>query len=369
MRTLSRHLVLILVLTGLVADAPAQDRARAGYKQFNLVSDIAGVAPKRDRRLVNPWGISASPTGPWWISDNESSVTTAYNRVGVPVRNQNSKFDVAIPSPANQRGEGKPTGIVYNPTDDFVLIGDFSAPARFIIVTEEGLITGWNSNLSDGVALTMVDNSGAGAKYTGVALLTGQAGSVLAVANFAQGVVELYDRDLQLTRVFMDDTVGEDYAPFNVQNVDGFLYVAFALRSDDGDEVAGPGLGFVDVYTPDGEFQYRFVTHGVLNAPWAIVHAPSNFGDFSGAILVGNFGDGRISAFDEGTGELLGQLSNKRGEPLEIEGLWGLAFGNGAEAGRTNWLYFAAGIDDEAHGLFGRITAQSQASTLIAEPR
>jgi uncharacterized protein (TIGR03118 family) len=327
---------------------------------MNLVSDVASEAPKRDKRLVNPWGIAAGPTGPFWIANNETGVLTAYNRAGVPVRDGNTKYTVAIPLGPDQRGQGRPTGAVYNGTNGFVLVGDFSAPATYLIVTENGMITGWNDDVTGDAAVVMLDNSATGAQYTGVTLITGKSGPQLAVANFAQGTVDIYDSNLQLVISARDDSVDEGFSPFNVANVDGMLLVSYAKRSAEGDEEAGPGLGFVDVFTPDGLFVRRFAEHGTLNAPWAIVRAPGDFGEFSGALLVGNFGDGRINAFNPLTGELLGQLEDRRGEPIEIEGLWGLAFGNGDIAGRTNWLYFTAGIDDEAHGLFGRISAQSQ---------
>lgn len=359
-RYLTSTLITILA-AGLLAAAPIANSQNApGYKKMNLVSDIAGVAPKRDKRLVNPWGIVAGPSGPLWVSNEESHLLTGYNRAGVAVRNQDGKLSVDVPNASNQRGEGRPTGIVYNGTDDFTLVGDFSAPATFIVVTLDGLITGWNADLSPENALVMLDNSASGAVYTGAALASGQAGTVLAVANFTKGTVDIYDTHMQLIKSVRDERTGDGFAPFNVQNIDGQLYVAFAKRNDEGEEEPGPGLGYVDIFTADGDFVREFASEGTLNAPWAIVRSPADFGEFSNSILVGNFGDGRITAFDPQTGEFRGQIDNRRGEPLEIEGLWGLAFGNGGDAGRTNWLYFTAGIDSEVHGLFGRISAQSQ---------
>jgi uncharacterized protein (TIGR03118 family) len=349
--------VLFSAVALVLNPVSAYPQGQAGFKQRNLVSDVAGLAVKRDRNLVNPWGMAASPTGPIWIANEESGVSTVYDSHGKAVRDGQRKIVVAIPGAAGDRSSGKPTGIVFNGTQDFtVTLNGVSGPATFIFVSLDGLITGWNSTVSPDTAVILIDNSGTGAAYTGVTLVTTTTGSFLVLANFAQGTVDVYDSNLALVTRMSDPDLPEGFAPFNVRNINGMIFVAFAKRGEDGEDEPGPGLGFVDIFDLNGTMLRRFASQGTLNAPWGMAVAPIGFGEFGGNLLVGNFGDGRINVFDINSGELVGQLKDRRGREIEIEGLWDLLFGNGGGAGRTTTLFFTAGLDDEEHGLFGSIT-------------
>jgi len=333
---------------------PAQE-----YTRVNLVSDIAGVARFTDPNLVNPWGLVASKTSPFWISDNNGNVSTLYNAEGqaFPVGNP---LVVTIPSPTAPTG-GTPTGVVFNGTGDFVISqGPKSGAALFLFATEDGTILGWNPNVSLKNAVIAKDNSGLGAVYKGLAIASTAKGNFIYATNFNAGVVEMYDKSFTLVKTFTDANVDANFAPFGIQNINDELWVTFALQKlpDKHDDQAGPGNGYVDVFDTEGNMIRRFATKGTLNSPWGLVLAPVNFGKFSGHLLVGNFGDGRINAFDAVGGGFAGQFTDPQGNPLTINGLWALRFGGGsANNGRTNQLFFTAGIADESHGLFGFIHA------------
>jgi uncharacterized protein (TIGR03118 family) len=316
------------------------------FKVTNLVSDGAVPAVTIDPDLVNPWGVSYGPTGPFWVSDNGTSVSTLYNGAG-------TKLGLTVSIPPTDSG---PTGQVFNGTTGFQVGG---AKPLFLFATEAGTIAGWAPAFGT-TAATAVDNSGASANYKGLALGTGGGVSVLYAANFHSGQVESYsDTFAPLSFGFTDPTIASGYAPFNVQVLGGEVYVAYAKQDAAGeDEVAGAGLGYVDVFTLDGTLIRRIASQGdAVNAPWGLAIAPSNFGSFAGALLVGNFGDGTISAFDRTNGDFLGRLRGTDGAPLSIDGLWALLPGNGGLAGSTHNIFFSAGIEDEAHGLFGSLTA------------
>ncbi len=394
MRDLHRRKRMVLAcVAGLMATifSVAITPAAAQYKQTNLVSDVPNIAATTDTNcggaesspcLVNPWGIVASTTSPFWISDNGTGFSTLYTGTGVQI-----PLVVTIPTPNGGSGPAKPTGIVFNNTTDFVVTdGANSAPAAFIFATEDGTISGWSPTVDRTHAILQVDNSspggpnglGLGAIYKGLANGYDGTRNLLFATNFRDGVVEVYDYDsvnqkLRFVKWFTDERItpdasGSGFAPFGIRNINGLLFVTFALQdADKEDDVAGPGLGFIDVFDMSGKQLTRFATGGPLNAPWGLAVAPGDFGRFSTRLLVGNFGDGRISAYDmflgHGFFRLLrglfrGQLRDSTGKPLAIDGLWGLTFGNGAAAGLTNELFFTAGIQDEAHGLFGKITAQ-----------
>jgi uncharacterized protein (TIGR03118 family) len=264
---------------------------------------------------------------------------------------------------ATEGEELGPTGVVFNPSAGFqVSLGGVSASSVFIFATTEGTIQGWSPDVDPRSAVVAIDNSRRGSAYTGLAIADTEAGMRLYAANFSGASVDVYDDTFAPAAglapdAFRDPSLPAGYAPFGIQQLDGAIYVAYALQNEEGDEeVPGPGNGFVDVYTLDGALIQRVASGGDLNAPWAMVHAPSGFGPFGGALLIGNFGDGRITAFDRDDFGRLGQLETGPRDPIEIEGLWGLAFGNGRDAGETSELFFAAGIDDETHGLFGTIT-------------
>ncbi|GCE06623.1 hypothetical protein KDAU_39520 [Dictyobacter aurantiacus] len=337
---------------------------RGFYQQTNLVSDIAGVARFLDPNLVNSWGISHGPIGPWIVSDNGTGVATSYlgNGKAFPVGNP---LVIKIPPPNGSPigTTATPTGNVFNNTNDFVISANGkSRPSKFIFATEDGTISGWNPQVDPTNAILKVDNS-PGAVYKGLAIGHTSSGNFLYAANFRSGNVDMFDGNFNLVHSFTDSQLAADcplsnqcFAPFGIQNINGKIFVSFALQdAAKHDDVAGPGNGFVDVFNTDGMFLRRLISDGVLNSPWGMTLAPKDFGPFSNDLLVGNFGDGHINAFNPRTGTFLGPLNNKFGAPIVINGLWGLAFGNGALAGPRNTLFFAAGIADEAHGLFGAI--------------
>lgn len=323
--------------------------SRAQYFQRNLVSDLSADAPKTDSNLVNPWGIVHPPTGPWWVSNNGTGTSTLYNGEGGAL-----PLVVNIPGPGGS-GSGTPTGVVFNGTTDFAV--GMGSPSHFIFATEDGTIAAWSSGTN---AALKVDNSASMAVYKGLTIASNSGANYLYVANFHAGTVEVYDTNWNLVTLsagaFMDGTLPAGYAPFNIQNINGKIYVAFAKQdADQHDDVAGAGFGFVTVFDPAGNVLSRLEHGDWFNAPWAMVLAPAHFGPFSNDLLVGNFGSGQIAAFDPASGEFLGFLRS-RGREIAIDGLWGLGFGNGASAGPVNALYFAAGINDESDGLFGVIT-------------
>ena len=331
--------------------------AAAQYQQHNLVSDIPLLADHLDPNLVNPWGISSSPTSPFWISDNGTGVTTLYNGSGVP-----QALVVTIPPPAGGTPPSAPTGQVFASGLGFNLVGSTS-PALFIFATEDGTISGWNAAAGTN-AIRKVDNSGAGAIYKGLAIGNNGSANFLYAANFHAGTIDVFDTGFApatLASYFTDPNLPSGFAPFNIQNINGNLYVTYAKQDALGqDDVAGAGNGFVDVYDTNGNLVRRLISNGSLNSPWGLALATANFGAFSNNLLVGNFGDGLINAFDPTTGAFLGSLEDSNGDPISIQGLWGLKFGNGGVGFDPNTLYFTAGIPGdgqvEDHGLFGSIS-------------
>jgi uncharacterized protein (TIGR03118 family) len=345
-----------LVSLTLIAPLPAY----AIYVQENLVSDVPGLATFTDSDLVNPWGMAHSATSPWWISNAGTGVSTLYDAQGV----KNPNRIVTIPPPPGGAPPSAPTGQVFNASPGFVL--NNGTKASFLFATEGGTLAGWNNGLGNN-AVTVVDNSGADASYKGLAIGNNGTADFLYAADFHNAKVDVFDTNFApatLGGSFTDPNLPAGYAPFGIQNILGNIYVTYALQdAAAADEVAGPGLGYVDEFDANGNLVRRFASAGSLNAPWGIALAPMDFGPFSGDLLVGNFGDGRINAFDPTTTAFLGQLHDMNG-PLEIEGLWGIAFGNDGTAGLANVLYFTAGIDDEEHGLFGKVESVPEPSTL-----
>jgi uncharacterized protein (TIGR03118 family) len=358
--------------------------------QTNLVSDLPGVAQQLDPNLVNPWGISESPStatrpgSPFWISDNNAGVSTLYNTAGVP-----QSLIVSIPAPGDPLGaSGTPTGTVFNGSGGFAVSGvasDGTTPATgsavFLFATEDGTIVGWNRNVNPTgldptkagtYGIIAVDNSANpsaanGAVYKGLAIATdSNSRTLLYAANFRSGKIDVFDTSFHsatglAANAFTDPKLPKGYAPFDVQTIGSKIYVTYALQnSEKHDDVAGPGHGFVDVFNLDGSAgldkgNMRLISRSPLNSPWGLAIAPSTFGNLSGSLLVGNFGDGRINAFDPTTGKFLGKLTDPDGEPIQINGLWGLKVGNGGNGGDANTVYFTAGIFDESHGLFGSL--------------
>jgi uncharacterized protein (TIGR03118 family) len=378
----------LLLLSGLAfsffVSSPRQTAHASGsqgfYQQTNLVSDIAGVALFTDPNLVNAWGLSHPPTGPWWISDNGTGFSTLYNGNGrgFPV---GSPLVVTIAPPGGSPAgtTAAPTGNIFNPVnstnpDDFVVKeGKASGPSIFMFATEDGTISGWNpgvdlTNTILGVDRSTVSQGGfVGAVYKGLAFGQSGGNDFIYATNFRFGQVEMFNSNFQLKGSFTDSQLANTcplpnqcFAPFGIQNIGGNLYVSFALQdAAHHDDAHGPSRGFVDVFDTNGNLIKRLISRGTLNSPWGLALAPANFGQFSNDLLVGNFGNGRINAFDPNTGALLGQLRNQKGLIISINGLWGLAFGNGKTAGPTNSLFFTAGINDEANGLFGKIESEN----------
>ncbi len=346
------------------------------YQRTNLVSDLAGVANFQDPNLVNAWGLSHSPTSPWWVSDNGTGFATVYQGNGRAFP-AGAPLVVTIPPPAGSPAgtTAAPTGNVFNGTNDFAVPVPQSAaskPSIFIFATEDGTISGWNPTVDATHAILAVDRSGVsqggftGAVYKGLALAQTSSGNFLYATNFRFGQVEQFDDHFKFVNHFTDPQLSSDcpiagppaqcFAPFGIQNIGGKLFVTFALQNaQHHDDVAGAGNGFVDIFNTDGTLFKRLISNGQLNSPWGLALAPENFGRFSDDLWVGNFGDGHINVFNPVTGAFLGQPIDEFGDPIAIDDLWGLAFGNGELAGPRNTLFFTAGIADEGHGLFGSI--------------
>lgn len=342
-------ITIMLVIQGCKKNPPLP--LIKDFQQVNLVANNDEYKPARvDPAFINGWGIAFSGTGIAWVSSEGTGVSEVWDKMGTEIRPA-----VAIPSPGDAAMGGHPSGQVFNGTPDFKLAN--GNPARFIFAGLDGVISGWNGANSAEVA---IDDSKSHAVYTGIALASVDGNNFLYVANFSAGKIDVYDKDwAEVEKPFKDPHLPAGYAPFNIQNVGGKLYVMYAKVGPDGEEMKGTGLGFVDIYTPNGTLEKRFASGGALNAPWGVTAAPPEFwgpdSDLTNAILVGNFGDGRINVYDW-SGKFLGPLRLKE-KPLEIDGLWGISFAPAtATTVNPGWLYFAAGPDDEEDGLFGYIT-------------
>jgi uncharacterized protein (TIGR03118 family) len=298
-----------------------------------------------DPKLINPWGLTYGPQTYFWGANNGSGTSTVYDGTGALM--PTPPLVVTIP-PAAGGSQGSPTGLVSNSTTAFN--GD-----KFIFASLDGTVSGWASGAS---ATLRMDNSASGAAYTGLAIGNVGSANYLYAANFAAGTVDVLDASYAHSNLgssaFKDPTLPAGYSPFNIQALGGLLYVAYAQHLPSINVgISGTGLGYVSVFNMNGSFAKRLVSQGWLDAPWGLALAPSGLAGFAGALLVGNFGDGRISAYDSGTGAPLGQLVDVSGTPVVIDGLWALAFGNGSKAGSTDLLYFTAGPQGGTHGLFG----------------
>ncbi len=324
-----------------------QPKTLKDFTQVNLVGNNGEYDPARiDPLLVNAWGIAISPTGTFWISGEGGGISAVYNSLGAQVLP-----DVMIPT-VNAANGGHPTGQVFNAGLGFRLLN--GNPARFIFAGADGVISGWNGGPA---AIAKITDPGEA--YLGITIANDGADKFLYVANFSENKIEVFDTAWhEVNRDFHDPNLPSGYAPFNIQQIDNMLYVMYAKQGADGEEEVGPGNGYVDIFNSNGSLDRRFISRGQLNAPWGIAKAPAGFwGDeaIAGRILVGNFGDGHINAYDA-NGNFVGQL-RKSGNPIVIEGLWGLSFAPAtATSVNPNWLYFAAGPDDELEGLFGYIT-------------
>jgi uncharacterized protein (TIGR03118 family) len=346
--------------------APAGAQMSA-YRQINLVSDQSGHAALTDPDLVNAWGLAASPGtdatpgSPMWVADNGSDKTTLYAAGSTP------ESVTKVPLTVNITGAA-PTGAVFNTDSSAFAVSDsqeHSASSLFIFDTENGTIDGWNpavgaTGSGPSTVTEVARDNGANAVYKGLAEAQASDGQTyLYATNFRSGRVEVYDSTFTPVELpgglFVDPRLPTGYGPFGIAEINGLLYVTFAQQDATlHDDVAGRGHGFVDVFTNDGAFVRRLVTRGQLDSPWGLALAPGSFGRFGGDLLVGNFGNGHINAYDPSTGGYQGQLRGPAGRPVVIDGLWGLRFGNG-NAAKTGELLFSAGPDDESHGLFGKI--------------
>ncbi len=338
------------------------------FVQTNLVSDGFVPAARIDPNLINPWGISDFRGGPFFISDNGSGMASSFSGQGRPIPAAGANA-ITIAAPPGQDTPAAPTGQVFNNTLRGFTISDgtHSAPSLFLFATEDGTISGWNPAVNLGRSVIAVDHSqgGAGAVYKGLAIGTNGQGTFLYAANFRSGQVEMYDQHFHQVGSFTDPNLPVGYAPFNVQVLQGRLFVTFALQdAAKHDDVAGAQHGFVDEFNLNGQMLARVASGGPLNSPWGLDIAPSGFGPFGGDLLVGNFGDGTIHAFDLRTDMLAGVLQGADGKPLVIGDLWALTNGTGGVfGGNPRDVFFSAGVQDEAHGLFGSLSPGQTSGT------
>ncbi len=376
MRDRSRFIVTIFTMTLVIVIALVCGGQRAlvtasnmlpgpsqFYLQHNFISDGFVPADHIDSNLVNAWGLVSGPTTPWWIADNQTGKTTLFNVAGNAIV---TEFTV----PGAGGAQGNPTGLVFNGGTGFVVNNGVGAPAaaRFIFSSEDGTLSAFKG----APIVTVVPNAQApahGAIYKGLAIDSATAGHFLYATDFHNGKVDIFDSSFHAVNIpgsFTDPNIPAGFAPFGIQNINGTIYVTYALQDEDKvDDVAGPGNGFVDAYDTSGNLIRRVVSAGELNSPWGLALAPAGFGRFSGDLLVGNFGNGRIHAFDPeqlteaGEFEAVGLLHSAAGKPVVIDGLWALQFGHGTSAssanGTTNTLFFTAGPNDEGDGLFGSL--------------
>jgi uncharacterized protein (TIGR03118 family) len=342
----------VVLVGGVAAAAEAREQANP-YTVHALVSDDPSVpAPATDTNLVNGWGLSAGPTTPWWAANNGTNTSTLYSGTGSKVA-----LTVAV--------AGGPTGTVYNgsATDFVVSQNGKSGAARFLFATEAGTVVGWSPTVNGTAAVTGADRSSGGAIYKGLATVNDR----LYATDFHNARVDVFDSSFGLVALpgaFVDSKVPKGFAPFGIQAIGGNIFVTYAKQDAAAkDDVAVPGQGYVDEFTPDGKLIASVVNsqkkNAPLNAAWGLAMAPTGFGNFAGDLLVGNFGNGRVSAYAQSGSKWVykGQLRVAAGTPIEIPGLWAIAFGNGSAAGPTTTLYFLSGPADEKHGLYGSITA------------
>jgi uncharacterized protein (TIGR03118 family) len=326
-----------------------------GYLQTNMVSDGTAPLTITDANSKNPWGIAFGPSTPFWVADNNAGVSTLYNSVGEPL-----PLVVTIPPPMGQTGMATPDGIVFNGTSDFAVTsnGKTGTPL-FIFATEDGTISGWAPSVNGHNAILAVDQSQQQTVYKGLAIARNGKANFLYATDFRHNLVDVFNSGYTMVNSFTDTTLPAGYAPFGIQTVSNFLVVTFAEQDQFAhDPVHGAGLGFVDLFTTSGRMVRRIASQGVLNAPWGVAVAPpKGFGEFGGDLLIGNFGDGTIWAFNlfGGNGSTLGVLSDTKGKPIVNDGLWAIKFGNGNGAGLMDVLYFTAGPNGESNGLFGQI--------------
>jgi uncharacterized protein (TIGR03118 family) len=344
--------LLILALVTLLSSAALLPPLNS-YRVQSLVSSIGGpTALHHEMLFVNGWGLARGPAGPWWVVSNATGVVYRWNGDG------------DLPHPFIEV-TGNPTGQVLNSSTSFVVQrGVVSQPATFLFATENGKIAGWNNNLTPPTpthtAVVAVDRSSTGTVYKGLAIASVPGGFRLYATDFFHAHVDVWDgswNPINAPGAFVDPTLPAGYAPFGIQVLGNNVYVSYAKQDAMAhDDQPGPGFGYVSVFDRFGAFLARIASGGTLNAPWGLAIAPPNFSVFSNALLVGNFGDGRINAFDLTTHAFLGQLHDSNNTPIVIDGLWALAFGGGNASGSLRALFFTAGPMGESQGWFGKIS-------------
>ena len=358
----SRILISTALVFSLAMPAYAKKTPAASYRQVTLTTLAGGKGTTKDTFLINPWGMAFAPGTAIWIADNNAGVTSLYRPNGKIFKQL--PF-VTIPTPAAVAGPSAPTGAIVNLKS--TLFGS-NAPefgdAAFLFATENGTVAAWNE--SDGTQATLaIDNSASGAVYKGLVIADDGTGDRLYLTNFSQGTIEVYDtgfHPVKETGSFADAAIPNTFSPFGIVAINGNLWVTYAIpNAARTDEINGPGNGFVDIFTPEGTLLSHFAANGSLNSPWGIALAPSNFGTLSNDVLVGNFGDGKINAYDL-NGHFISTLNDKTGNPIVNLGLWALNFGDGV-VGKTNELFFTAGGTDQNTGSFGALSPMSPASS------
>ena len=394
MRTLTTYAAHAAILTVSILGTVVSGGA-AGFVETDLLTNkkdltdsngIVHSAPIQDPNLLNPWGLVTSGTSPFWVSDNGAGVSTLYSVPGLTPPVTINKLVVSIPTPANALGNGgTPTGVVFNiaftappsqPT--FPIIGvttdnppkPITASARFIFATEDGTIVGWNPAVNPpgfdpskagtyGIIAHNSQPNVGGAVFKGLAIATSAEGTLLYVTNFRTGKVEMYDTSFNRVHpdAFADPKLPRGYAPFNIAPIGGKLVVTYAVQdADKHDDVAGMSHGIVDSFDLSGQSLKRLIQHGQLNSPWGVAMAPHSFGELADSLLIGNFGNGQINAYDPKTGRFIAKMRNPHGQSIVIDGLWSLRVGDGnSNGGVANTVYFTAGPNGEKDGLFGAI--------------
>ena len=356
-------------ITLAAAFTAGQSFAATNFKQTNLVADVSGVAAVTDPNLVGTWGISISATSPFWVSNTANGTSTLYTVTEAAPTTATVSTTVAVvpPAPANSGKMGTPTGQVSNGYG----AGNFEVaaghPASFIFATLDGTISGWYGGVPNNLSIVAVDNSANGAVYTGLAIGVSNAGPTLYAANFSQGTIDTFDHNFKpvtLSGGFQDSDLPAGYYPSNIQRYGRRLYVTYNLSDGTGSlAYGGAGTGLVNVYDVNGNLlQHLVPVNAHLNLPWGVSVTGANFGTFSYALVVGNFGDGTISAFDLGSGAYLGTMQDGAGNNLSIPGLWGLQWGNGGNGGDPGTLYFAAAPAGGQHGLLGSLKPMSDST-------
>jgi uncharacterized protein (TIGR03118 family) len=358
-----KRFLSVMAAAGVMALTPLSRADAVGYKQTNLVSDKAAatnpVAAHQDPNLLNPWGVAFFPGGPFWISDNGSGKSTLYDGTGI----KNLALTVTIPAPLGDTSPGAPgpSGMVWNGSPlAFMVAG---APALFIWATEDGTIAAWQGALGTTANVVVANtNLATGPVYKGLAIGNNSRGLFLYATDFRARKIAVWNSsfvaDAMLNAKFLDSAIPSTFAPFGIQNINGQLWVTYAKQdAPKHDPVVGAARGFVDIFNTDGNLIRRFATRGVLNAPWGVVLAPRKFGVFSGDILIGNFGDGEISAWDPKTSAFIDWMRDGSGKIIKLGTLWTLVFGGGMTS-NPQTLYFTTGLVLEQDGLFGTLTPQ-----------